>query len=93
MPTAKRCVLPLIVAMSVTVFDAALADRDPTTEERQVIENALRAAGFTSWEEIEFDDDHDDDQVWEIDDAIGADGIEYDLKMDRSFNIIEKSPD
>jgi hypothetical protein len=73
----------------------ALADRAPNQEERTAIEAALRAAGFTSWEEIEFDDDDDDedDQVWEVDDATGADGQEYDLKLDQSYQIIKRERD
>lgn len=75
--------------------DYALADRAPTAQERAEIEAVLRAAGYTSWEEIEFDDDDDDDddQVWEVDDAIGADGHEYDLKLDRSYNVIKRERD
>jgi hypothetical protein len=76
-------------ALAVAVASPALADRPPTPEERAKIESVLRAAGFERWEEIEFDDG-----VWEVDDAIGADGREYDLKLDpRTFAIIEKKLD
>jgi hypothetical protein len=35
-----------------------------------------------------------DDGVWEVDDAIGTGGREYDLKIDpQSYAIIEKKPD
>ncbi|HSF33854.1 MAG TPA: PepSY domain-containing protein [Candidatus Tectomicrobia bacterium] len=53
------------------------------------MEAALRAAGFRSWEEIEFDDG-----LWEIDDARADDGGKYDLKLDpNSLQIIHKEVD
>ena len=33
------------------------------------------------------------DQVWEVDDAMGDDGQEYDLKLDRSYRIIKRERD
>jgi hypothetical protein len=55
----------------------ALADREPTPEERTRIEAALREQGFVEWEEIELDDG-----MWEVDDARSAAGEEFDLKLD-----------
>jgi len=55
----------------------AADDRAPTAEERTAIEQVLSSAGYTAWEEIELDDG-----LWEVDDAIGADGREVDLKLD-----------
>lgn len=69
--------------------NAALADRDPTPEERASIEEVLRAEGFTRWDDIEWDDDG----YWEVDDAVGADGREYDLKLDANLAIIERKED
>jgi len=66
----------------------AQADRAPTAEERTSIETALRAAGFTRWSEIELDDDQ-----WEVDDAVAADGVKYDLKLDKSFKIVKRERD
>lgn len=63
-------------ACAVAPLASAIADRAPTADERTRIENALRGLGFTRWEEIELDDG-----VWEVDDAIGSDGQEYDLKL------------
>ena len=48
----------------------------------------LRVEGFTRWDDIELDDG-----VWEVDDAIGADGREYDLKLNQQFEIIEREQD
>ena len=87
--------IALVASLSLLPLSAALADRAPTAEERSAIEAALRAEGYTSWEEIEFDDDDDDadDQVWEVDDARGPDGLEYDLKLDRNYRIIKRERD
>jgi uncharacterized membrane protein YkoI len=72
-----------------TTTSTLAADRPPTPEERARIEAALRDAGFRSWKEIEFDDGR-----WEVDDAIGADGVEYDLKLDpETLRILDKQPD
>ena len=79
----------LASACAIAPITSALADRAPTPEERTRIENALRGLGFTSWEEIEFDDG-----VWEVDDAIGQDGQEYDLKLDpETLAIIKQKRD
>jgi hypothetical protein len=73
------------LAMSVP----ALADRAPTPEERTRIEAAVRAAGYTSWEEIELDDG-----VWEVDDAVDAEGKQWDLKLDpKTMTIIKRVQD
>ncbi|HEY9539314.1 MAG TPA: PepSY domain-containing protein [Kiloniellaceae bacterium] len=87
--------IALAVSLSLLPLSAARADRAPMDEERSSIETVLRAEGYTSWEEIEFDDDDDDadDQVWEVDDARGADGVEYDLKLDRDYRIIKRERD
>jgi hypothetical protein len=67
----------LAAAMGAGAAGAAVADdRAPTPSERAAIEAFLRAQGYTRWEEIELDDGK-----WEVDDAIAADGKEYDLKL------------
>jgi hypothetical protein len=64
----------------------AHADRAPTADELPQIENALRSLGFTAWDDIELDDD-----AWEIDDARGADGKEFDLRLrPDTFEVIER---
>src|SRR3546814_14676589 len=92
--TRTSCIC-LVLSLSLFPLSAALADRAPTDEERSSIETALRAEGYTSWEEIEFDDDDDDadDRVWEVDDARGSDGVEYDLKLGRDYRIIKRERD
>lgn len=73
----NRTALALGAAAMIAVAGPALADREPTPEERTQIEEHLRSLGFTSWEEIEWDDDG----YWEIDDAIHSDGREYELHL------------
>lgn len=88
-----RIIRPLAVAalLAVPLSGAAFAgDRAPTLEERAEIEAVLKAEGFTSWGEIELDDG----KVWEVDDAIHADGREYDLELDRTtYAITSRDPD
>jgi len=88
----KRSALPMICGLAFAGFAMsvpALADRAPTAEERTRIEAAVRAAGYKSWEEIELDDG-----VWEVDDAVDADGKQWDLKLDpKSMTIIKRVQD
>jgi len=73
----KKALFSLMLA-PVLLASPALADRAPTPEERTAIEAKLQAEGFTRWESIELEDD---ESVWEVDDAIAADGKEYDLEL------------
>jgi hypothetical protein len=67
----------------------AHADDEAGPEDRARITEALEAAGYSSFEEVEFDDG-----VWEVDDAVGGDGREYDLKLDPdTLEIIEIEED
>lgn len=68
----------------------ALADRDPTDAERAEIESVLRGLGFTEWDDIEFDDDG----YWEVDDAVAADGREYDLRLaPETYEVLRQEED
>jgi hypothetical protein len=83
--------LRVLTLLTILAFVAApaWADRPPTAEERERIETQLRALGFTSWEEIELDDGY-----WEVDDAIGPDGIEYDVKLHpETLAVVEQKRD
>lgn len=86
MTTSWIRALPLVAALVALPLSAALADRAPTLEERGRIEAALRAAGFTVWDDVEFDDDG----KWEIEDAVAADGAKYELDLDTNLNIIKR---
>jgi Peptidase propeptide and YPEB domain len=91
----NHCLLPslptlatmaLVALVGAGIATPAYADREPTSEERARIMEVLRAAGYDSPEEIELDDDG-----WEVDDAKGSDGREYDLELDPdSLEIISR---
>lgn len=84
--------LQLIFALVLLAATAGpgFADRKPTPEERTKIEAVLREQGFTRWGDIEFDDD---DQTWEVEDAVAKDGHEYDLTLDKNLAIIGRDND
>lgn len=86
----RKTMMGLSFAVGVgLVASPALADRPPTAKERAAIEQKLRAQGFVSWEEIEFDDGK-----WEVDDARTRAGVEYDLKLDpRTLKIVKRDRD
>jgi hypothetical protein len=66
-----------------------LADRAPSAQEWQRVVTQLSSLGFTSWKEIEWDDGY-----WEVDDAIGPDGVKYDLKLDpETLAVVEQERD
>lgn len=83
MKVFSRIALPAAVAAALAIATPAIADdRDEPAFEAgspgysDVVE-ALHSMGVVSWDEIEWDDDH-----WEVDDAIRADGRQFDLKLD-----------
>ena len=55
----------------------ALADQKLPPEQQTKVEDILKKEGFTKWKEIELDDG-----MIEVDDAIDADGKQFDLKLD-----------
>ena len=92
-PKRYACWRPgnLLLAAVVAAMIAlpAQADEEAGPEDRARIAEALQAAGYSSFEEVELDDG-----VWEVDDAVGSDGKEYDLKLDpETLEIIEKEED
>ncbi len=68
--------LAAILALPLSV--EAQAGRHPNPQERAELEQVLRDLGVTSWDEIEL---KDHGRVWKVDDAIGPDGREYDLRL------------
>jgi hypothetical protein len=73
----------LIAGHAITQAD----DRPPTDAERAKLTAAMQAAGCSGGS-MEVDDD-----TYEVDDARCADGRDYDLKFDKSFNLIKKDAD
>src|SRR3546814_17010281 len=85
----------LSIGSLVLVASPALAkDRLPTPQERTAIEKVLRAQGFVSWEEIEYDDDRPVRQpVWDVDDARTKAGTAFDLKLEPGpLTVLRRSP-
>ncbi|WP_374405603.1 PepSY domain-containing protein [Pelagerythrobacter sp.] len=74
----KLLAIPGAALMLAVAAPALANDRPPTETERAALTEALKAAGFVSWEEIELDDDG---PYWDVDDARTADGKRYDLKL------------
>lgn len=78
-----------LVATSFAVGIAFADGRSPTAEETSAVSAALTQAGFTKWGKVEFDDGK-----WEIDDAIGADGKQYDVDLSaKDLSVIKKELD
>ena len=67
----------------------ALADRQVTEEERAKLVAAAQAEGCSGGK-LEMDED---DQQFEIDDAVCADGKKYDLKFDMQMKLKRKNLD
>ena len=90
MPTIRQIVFGLVIAVGILFPAQVLADRTPSPQERSRIETMLRNEGFTRWGKIELDDD---DDVWEIDDALASDGHRYDLRLHPdTLEIIAREP-
>ncbi|MFG5117899.1 PepSY domain-containing protein [Methylorubrum sp. POS3] len=64
----------------------ALADEKLPPEQQTKVEDILKKEGFTKWKEIELDDG-----MIEVDDAIDANGKQFDLKLDpKTFEIVKR---
>jgi hypothetical protein len=91
MPTIRQIAFGLVIAAAILFPGQILADRAPTPEELSRIETVLRNEGFRGWGTIAHDDD---DDVWEVDDAYGSDGLKYVLKLNPdTLAIIRREPD
>ncbi|KQP51883.1 hypothetical protein ASG40_05125 [Methylobacterium sp. Leaf399] len=75
----------LAAALGFAFTGAAFADREPTPEELTKIEAVLKKEGFTKWKKIEVEDDE-----IEIDDAIDANGKQFDIELDPKTYAITK---
>ena len=70
----------------VTIFTgAALADEKLPADQLTKVEAMLKQEGFTKWKKIEMEDG-----MIEVDDAIDANGKEFDLKLDPTSLEIKK---
>ncbi|MCJ2081237.1 PepSY domain-containing protein [Methylobacterium sp. J-090] len=74
------------LALALAFTGAARADREPTAAELTRIDAVLKEAGFTKWKKVEVEDDE-----IEVDDAIDANGKQFDLKLDpKTFAIVKR---
>jgi hypothetical protein len=81
----------LIISIAILALSAlpALADRQVTEDERAKLAAAAQAEGCTGGK-FEMDED---DQQFEVDDAVCADGKKYDLKFDMQMRLKRKNLD
>jgi len=81
----------LLAIASLSVASPALADRGPSKEESQAISAKLTAAGFKSWNRVEYDPDG---QIWKVDDARKINDKTYDLQLSATdYSIVKKDGD
>lgn len=75
-------------AVNTAITANASAPATPVAADAGAVANALRAAGYVAWDEIERESGG---RQWEIEGARRADGSEWDLKLDaRTFAVIER---
>ena len=81
----------LILSIAILAVSAlpALADRQVTEDERAKLAAAVQAEGCTGGD-FEMDED---DQQFEVDDAVCAVGKKYDLKFDAQMKLKRKNLD
>jgi hypothetical protein len=79
------------LASALVIAGAAHADRKPTPDERSRTETRLRELGYTSWVDIEVEDNG---RVVEIEGARHASGRRHDLKLRwDSLEVISRKSD
>ena len=65
------------LALGLSLTAGARADEKLPADQQAKVEAMLKQEGFTKWKEIELDDG-----MIEVDDAIDANGKQFDLKLD-----------
>lgn len=79
----------LACALSMTLAAGAMADQKLAPDQQTKVEAMLKQEGFTKWKKIEMEDG-----MIEVDDAIDANGKEFDLKLDpNSLAIVKREAD
>lgn len=73
-----RFAAPLLaLTLAAGLASVARADEKLPPDQQAKVEAMLRQEGFTTWKEIELDDG-----MIEVDDAVDANGKQFDLKLD-----------
>ncbi|WP_228017094.1 MULTISPECIES: PepSY domain-containing protein [unclassified Synechocystis] len=80
----------VLMEMTLTAAIARADDRDVTAQERQRIVQVLNAMGCNSFDDAEYEIDK---KRFEIDDAVCADGREYEIYLDTNYRVIKKELD
>ena len=75
--------------LAISALPALAADRPVTEDERGKLVAAVQAEGCSGGK-MEFDED---DQQFEVDDAVCADGKKYDIKFDPQMKLKRKNLD
>lgn len=91
----RRTVATLFAASALALAALAFsspadARREPSAEELDRIEELMRAENFTRWDDIEW---NESESVWEVEEALSADGRHFTVKVDRDFRIVERRLD
>lgn len=68
----------------------ALADAKPSAEEAKKITEVITAAGYTGGEMEKESEGHG---VFEVDDVKDKSGAQFDIKLDKDFNILSITRD
>jgi hypothetical protein len=86
-----RIGIGIIATGFVLMASPALADRPPTKAETQKIRTALTAAGYKSWDKVEYDSDG---ARWHVIQARNMAGKVYNLELNPTdYRIYEKPMD
>ncbi|MGH1418013.1 MAG: PepSY domain-containing protein [Hyphomicrobiaceae bacterium] len=82
--------MALALALSICTTTAAFADSKPSDDEIAKINEAISVLGCSGGE-IEKEDEASG--YYEVDDAKCQDGMQFDIKLDEKFRIIDLSRD
>ena len=83
-----RFVLMLLLFLSMLVGCEKLTSKPASLEEITKVVEALRAAGCTGLKELDVETEE-----YEVGGAVCNDGKSYDIKLDKSFNVVSKRED
>jgi len=81
-----------IIAVAALALSSGLAfaDSKPSDEEAKKIQEALTALGYTGGE---YEKETEATGVYEIDDAKDKSGRQFDIKLDKDFNVLAITAD
>ena len=87
--TSIRTAAIVAALLGATAASASSDKAAPTAAQKAAIEASLKDGGFSTWQTVTTDG-----TGWKVDNATGADGKVYDLKLDKtSYAILARQPD